>query len=102
MVKLCRWSKVRAFHLAALRGAARTRRGRLRGLTQKGCGGGLTPVLAAGSYTGAWREDKMFTSAQNLHLRRRTQCVRQEGRGLPGVSRGVAIPGGSWHARVVR
>jgi len=49
---------VRAPRLAAPRGAARTRRGRLRGLAQRGCGGGLTPVRAAGRYEGEWRENK--------------------------------------------
>ncbi len=76
---------------------ARTR-GRLRGRAQRGCaeglrgvcGRGLTPVRAAGSYTGEWREDKqhghaIFTFADGR------RCVRQEGR--HGVSRGVAIPG---------
>ena len=48
---------MRAPRLAAPRGAARTRRGRLRGLAQRGCGGGLTPVRAAGRYEGEWREN---------------------------------------------
>jgi hypothetical protein len=39
----------------ASRGAARTRLGRLRGLTQRGCGGGLTPVRSAGRYVDAFR-----------------------------------------------
>ncbi len=47
---------MRAPRLAAPRGAARTRRGRLRGLAKGGCGGGLTPVRAAGRYEGEWRE----------------------------------------------
>ena len=49
---------MRAPRLAAPRGAARTRRGRLRGLAQRGCGGGLTPVRAAGRYEGEFREDE--------------------------------------------
>ena len=48
---------MRAPRLAAPRGAARTRRGRLRGLAQRGCGGGLTPVRAAGRYEGEFREN---------------------------------------------
>ena len=50
---------MRAPRLAAPRGAARTRRGRLRGLAQRGCGGGLTHVRAAGRYEGEWREHLM-------------------------------------------
>ena len=50
---------MRAPRLAAPRGAARTRRGRLRGRSQRGCGGGLTPVRAAGRYEGEYREGYM-------------------------------------------
>ena len=47
-----------ALRLAAPRDAARPRRGMLRGLSQSGCGGGLTPVRASCSYVGAFQDGK--------------------------------------------
>jgi len=81
----------------------------LRGLTQRGCGGGLTPVRAAGRYMGAFQDGKALPMEQGARIspgrasRRRAHAPGQaEGADAEGLRGGTDACAGGWqlHRRV--